>query len=162
MNNTFLEVEKKLKSQNFKIIDNDLNRPWGGFFVISEENAQDFSNIYFNGLNTEELNISGKLSPKILIIASNKRLSWQYHHRRSEIWKVVSGEIKVVTSHDNIERKEEILKEGDVIRLSKGERHRIIGTEENAVVAEIWIHTDKDNPSDENDIVRIQDDFNRN
>ena len=162
MNNTFLEVEKKLKSQNFKIIDNDLNRPWGGFFVISEENAQDFSNIYFNGLNTEELNISGKLSPKILIIASNKRLSWQYHHRRSEIWKVVSGEIKVVTSHDNIERKEETLKEGDEIRLLKGERHRIIGLNAYAVVAEIWIHTDKDNPSDENDIVRVQDDFDRN
>ena len=162
MNNTFLEVEKKIKSQNFKIVDYDLNRPWGGFYVISEDDAQDFSNIYFNGLNTEELKISGKLSPKILIITPNKRLSWQYHHRRSEIWKVVSGEVKVVTSHDNIERKEETLKEGDKIRLSKGERHRIIGTEEYAVVAEIWIHTDKDNPSDENDIVRVQDDFDRN
>ena len=162
MNSMFFEIEKKIKSQNFKVIDQDLGRPWGGFFVISEDNAQDFSNFYFNGLNTDELKISGKLSPKILIIAPNKRLSWQYHHRRSEIWKVVSGEIKVVTSHDNIERKEEILKEGDEIRLSKGERHRIIGTEEYAVVAEIWIHTDKDNPSDENDIVRVQDDFNRN
>ena len=40
-------------------------------------------------------------SPKILIIAPNKRLSWQYHHRRSEIWKVVRGEINVVTSHDD-------------------------------------------------------------
>ena len=145
-----------------KVVDKDTDRPWGGFFVISEDNAQDFSNIYFNGLNTEELKVSGKLSPKILIIAPNKRLSWQYHHRRSEIWKVVSGEIKVVTSHDDIERKEEILKEGDEIRLSKGERHRIIGIDEYAVVAEIWIHTDKDNPSDENDIVRVQDDFDRN
>ena len=98
----------------------------------------------------------------ILIIAPNKRFSWQYHHRRSEIWKVVSGEIKVVTSHDDIERKEKNHKEGDVIRLYQGERHRIIGTSEYAVVAEIWIHTDKDNPSDENDIVRIQDDFDRN
>ena len=74
----------------------------------------------------------------------------------------MSGEIKVVTSHDNIERKEETLKEGDEIRLSKGERHRIIGTEEYAVIAEIWIHTDKGHPSDENDIVRVQDDFDRN
>ena len=162
MNDFFTINYNLLKSQKLNIIDKDTQRPWGGFFVISEENAQDFSNIYFNSFNTEELKISGKLSPKILIIAPNKRLSWQYHNRRSEIWKVVSGEIKVVTSHDNIERKEEILKEGDVIRLSKGERHRIIGTEENAVVAEIWIHTDKDNPSDENDIVRIQDDFDRN
>ena len=145
-----------------KVVDKDTDRPWGGFFVISEDNAQDFSNIYFNGLNTEELKVSGKLSPKILIIAPNKRLSWQYHHRRSEIWKVVSGEIKVITSHDDIERNKKILKDGDEIRLSKGERHRIIGLDDYAVVAEIWIHTDKDNPSDENDIVRVQDDFDRN
>ena len=46
--------------------------------------------------------------------------------------------------------------------IAKGERHRIIGTSEYAIIAEIWIHTDKDNPSDEDDIVRIQDDFNRN
>ena len=162
MNDFFTINHEIIKSQKLNIIDKDTERPWGGFFVISEDNAQDFSNIYFNGLDTEELKVSGKLSPKILIIAPNKRLSWQYHHRRSEIWKVVSGEIKVVTSQDDIERKEEILKEGDKIRLYKGERHRIIGLDEFAVVAEIWIHTDKDNPSDENDIVRIQDDFNRN
>ena len=53
------------------------------------------------------------------------------------------------------------LKEGEEIDIYQGERHRIIGTDEYAVVAEIWIHTDKDNPSDEDDIVRVQDDFNR-
>ena len=162
MNNIFDKTFEIVTSKKLKVVDKDIKRPWGGFFVISEDYAQDFSNIYFNGLNTEELKVSGKLSPKILIIAPNKRLSWQYHHRRSEIWKVVSGEIKVVTSRDDVERKEKILIEGDVIRLSKGERHRIIGTDDYAVVAEIWIHTDKDNPSDENDIVRIQDDFDRN
>ena len=162
MSNIFDKTFEIITSQKLKVVDKDIKRPWGGFFVISEDNAQDFSNIYFNGLNTEELKVSGKLSPKILIIAPNKRLSWQYHHRRSEIWKVVNGEIKVVTSHDDVERKEETLKEGDEIRLSKGERHRIIGMDDYAVVAEIWIHTDKDNPSDENDIVRVQDDFDRN
>ena len=161
MNDIFETYHKILKSQKFKIIDIDKNRPWGGFLVISEVNAQDFSNYYFNNLNTEELKVSGKLSPKILIILPFERLSWQYHHRRSEIWKVVSGEIKVITSHDDKERKEEILKEGDEIRLSKRERHRIIGLKDYAVVAEIWIHTDKDNPSDENDIVRVQDDYGR-
>ena len=161
-NDIFSKTLEILSSKKLNVIDKDTDRPWGGFFVIYEDDAQDFSNIYFNGLNTEELKISGKLSPKILIIAPNKRLSWQYHNKRSEIWKVVNGEIKVVTSHDNVERKEEIFKEGDEIRLSKGERHRIIGMDEYAVVAEIWIHTDKDNPSDENDIVRVQDDFDRN
>ena len=161
MNEFFTINYKSLKSQKLNIIDKDTERPWGGFFVISEENAEDFSKIYFNGLNIEKLKVSGKLSPKILIIAPNKRLSWQYHHRRIEIWKVVSGEIKVITSHDDIERKEKILKEGDELRLSKGERHRIIGLDEYAVVAEIWIHTDKSNPSDEDDIIRVQDDFGR-
>ena len=47
------------------------------------------------------------------------------------------------------------------ISLYKGDRHRIIGINKYSVVAEIWIHTDKNNPSDENDIVRVQDDFGR-
>ena len=161
MNDIFEVYHKILKSQKFKIIDKDTNRPWGGFLVISEDNAQDFSNIYFNGLNTDKLKVSGKLSPKILIIAPNKRLSWQYHHRRSEIWKVVSGEIKVVTSDDDVEKNEMLLKEGNEINLYQGERHRIIGTDDYAIVAEIWVHTDKDNPSDEDDIVRVQDDYGR-
>ena len=119
MSNIFDKTFEIVTSQKLKVVDKDIKRPWGGFFVISEDNAQDFSNIYFNGLNTEELKVSGKLSPKVLIIAPNKRLSWQYHHRRSEIWKVVGGQIKVVTSHDDIERKEETLKEGDEIRYLK-------------------------------------------
>ncbi len=161
MNSIFKKFFDILTSQKLNIVDKDTKRPWGGFFVISEDNAQDFSNIYFNELNTEELKISGKLSPKILVVAPNKRLSWQYHHRRSEIWKVTSGEIKVITSHDDVERNEVLLREGEEINISQGERHRIIGTDNYAVVAEIWIHTDKDNPSDEDDIVRVQDDFNR-
>ena len=160
-NYIFDKTLETLKTQMLKVVDIDTDRPWGGFFVIAEDNCQDFANLYFNGLVTEELKVSGKLSPKILIIAPNKRLSWQYHHRRIEIWKVVSGEIKVITSHDDIERKEKILIKGDELRLSKGERHRIIGLDEYAVVAEIWIHTDKGNPSDEDDIIRVQDDFGR-
>ena len=161
IDNIFNKTLAILESQKLNVVDKDTERPWGGFYVISENNAQDFSNIYFNGLNTEELKVSGKLSPKILIIAPNKRLSWQYHHRRSEIWKVSSGEIKVVTSNDDVERKETLLRSGDEIKLYKGERHRIVGTNDYAVVAEIWIHTDTDNPSDEDDIVRVQDDYGR-
>ena len=161
MSNVFDKTFEIITSQKLKVVDKDTDRPWGGFFVISEDNSQDFSNIYFNALNIEDLKVSGKLSLKILIISPNKRLSWQYHHRRSEIWKVVSGEIKVVTSDDDVERNEVLLKEGNEINLYQGERHRIIGTDDYAVVAEIWVHTDKDNPSDEDDIVRVQDDYGR-
>jgi hypothetical protein len=45
--------------------------------------------------------------------------------------------------------------------LKKEERHRLIGLDSWAIVAEIWQHTDIENPSNEEDIVRIQDDFGR-
>ena len=50
---------------------------------------------------------------------------------------------------------------GDQIKLKKGERHRLIGLTDYAVLAEIW-HTDPNNPSDENDIVRLSDDYEDN
>jgi hypothetical protein len=50
---------------------------------------------------------------------------------------------------------------GDFVELQQGERHRLIGLDGWGVVAEIWQHTDVNLPSDESDIVRLQDDFGR-
>ena len=50
--------------------------------------------------------------------------------------------------------------EGEQVRLAQGERHRLIGLENYGIVAEIWQHTNLI-PSDEDDIVRVQDDFSR-
>ena len=157
----FKQVEETLTKKGFEIESIDKERPWGGFFVINESQAQAFANEYFNGLDVQDLKISGKLSPKILIVGPNKRLSWQYHHRRAEIWQVVKGEVGVVTSETDEEHELRILKEGDTIKLSQGERHRLVGLGGYGVVAEIWQHTDINNPSDEEDIVRVQDDFGR-
>lgn len=55
----------------------------------------------------------------------------------------------------------EILKTGDIVELAQGERHRLIGLDDYAVIAEIWQHSDSDNPSDEEDIVRVSDDYGR-
>jgi hypothetical protein len=55
----------------------------------------------------------------------------------------------------------ELLNVGDAITLQQGERHRLIGLDDYAVIAEIWQHTDANHPSDEDDIVRVQDDFGR-
>lgn len=157
----FKQVEETLTKKGFEIESIDKERPWGGFFVINESQAQAFANAYFDGLDVQELKISGKLSPKILIVGPNKRLSWQYHHRRAEIWQVVKGEVGVVTSDTDEEHELRLLKEGDTIKLSQGERHRLVGLGGYGVVAEIWQHTDINNPSDEEDIVRVQDDFGR-
>ncbi|NEU09871.1 cupin domain-containing protein [Flavihumibacter sp. R14] len=157
----FKSIEKDLVANGFEIISQDDTRPWGGFFVINEDQAQKFAAEYFAGIPVEDLRISGKLSPKILVVAPNKRLSWQYHHRRAEIWKVISGNVGVVTSLTDEEGELQVLKPGELITLQQGQRHRLIGTSEWGVLAEIWQHTDKENPSDEDDIVRVQDDFGR-
>lgn len=51
--------------------------------------------------------------------------------------------------------------QGKGASLEKGERHRLIGTKTWGVVAEIWMHSDSENPSDEDNIVRLQDDYSR-
>ena len=155
------EIEDKIKGLGFEIIEKDFERPWGGFLVISEKQAQEFADKFFDGINVENIKIGGKLSPKILVVNPNSKLSWQYHHRRAEIWKVFRGEVGVSRSFDDNQNPLIKLVTGDQIRLKKGERHRLIGLSDFAVIAEIWQHTDPNNPSDENDIVRISDDYGR-
>lgn len=157
----FENINNELELNQFEIVSMDQSRPSGGFFVIAENQAQAFANVYFEGLEVSSLKISGQLSPKILVVAPAKRLSWQYHYRRAEIWRVIQGQAGIKRSPNDTEGELEILNVGDTITLKQGERHRLIGLGEYAVFAEIWQHTNADNPSDENDIVRVQDDFGR-
>ena len=159
--NYFTETEELIKSKGFKIISKDVERPWGGFLVIDERQAQKFSNKFFEGLDVNNLKIGGKLSPKILIVKPKARLSWQYHNRRAEIWQVYKGSAGIIRSDSDVGNGMKIYNEGDQIILQQGERHRLIGLNEASVVAEIWQHTDANNPSDEDDIIRVQDDFGR-
>lgn len=157
----FSKIASVLTEQGFDIVKKDDTRPWGGFFVINENQAQIFANHYLDGLNVDLLRISGKLSPKILLVAPNAKLSWQYHHRRAEIWQVVEGTVGIIRSNTDNEGPMEKFNQKSQIRLEKGERHRLVGLEDWGIVAEIWQHTESENPSDEDDIVRLQDDFGR-
>jgi mannose-6-phosphate isomerase len=159
--NYYKSVEANLASDNFIITAKDFTRPWGGFLVINETQAQEFSNHFFKGLDVNTLKIGGKLSPKILIVKPAARLSWQYHNRRAEIWQVYKGSAGIIRSNTDTENEMEVYNEGDQIVLKQGERHRLIGLDDYSVVAEIWQHTDANHPSDEDDIIRVQDDFGR-
>lgn len=150
-----------LKKLHLEIVKEDRSLPWGGFYVIDESQAEKFAQEFFPEENFEALKISEKLSPKILMVAPGKRLSWQYHHRRAEIWRCIDGEVAVATSLTDEETQMHTLQPCDKIKLQQGERHRLIGLDGWGVIAEIWQHTDASNPSDEDDIVRLQDDFGR-
>ncbi len=151
----------KLQSQGFHIVSQDWNRPWGGFFVLDESQAQEFADRYFKGMDVQPLRIAGKLSPKILVVKPHARLSWQYHHRRAETWRVIEGPVGIVRSDSDVEGEPLEHAAGDQVVLAKGERHRLVGLDTWGVVAEFWQHTDPSFPSDEDDIVRVQDDYSR-
>ena len=63
--NYLAEIEEEIKSFGFEITSKDFQRPWGGFLVILEEQAQEFADKFFDGINVENIKIGGKLSPKI-------------------------------------------------------------------------------------------------
>jgi mannose-6-phosphate isomerase-like protein (cupin superfamily) len=159
---TFFEkTEQEILEKGLKIASYDFNKPWGGFFVIEEAQSQKFADIYFENLNVENLRLAGKLSPKILLVKPGARLSWQYHFRRSETWKVHEGPVGIIRSLDN--NQGELIKAntGQIITLFKQERHRLVGLTSWGVIAEFWQHTDASNPSNEDDIVRVEDDYFR-
>lgn len=157
----FEKIAADLAQQGFNVVKQDQTRPWGGFFVLDETQTPAFAAKYFPSVELSTIQITQKLSPKILVVAPEKRLSWQYHHRRAEIWRVVSGIVGVVKSDTDEETDVKSYEPGELITLRQGERHRLVGLAEWGVLAEIWQHTDASHPSDEDDIVRVQDDFGR-
>ncbi len=98
----------------------------------------------------EQFTANEKSTVKLLYVKKGKRLSYQYHKGRSEFWHVVSGKIVAVLNGRRIP-----LRAGGEITIPKMAKHRIIGVED-AVVLEL-----ASGKFDENDIVRIEDDFNR-
>ena len=61
------------------------------------------------------LKIGGKLSPKILIVKPNARLSLQHHNRRAEICQVYKGSAGIIRSDSEIENEIKTFNEGDKI-----------------------------------------------
>lgn len=133
-------------------------RPWGDFYYIDESETRRFVETYFADQNITNFD---NISPKILVVKPEMRLSWQYHNRREEVWKVVEGPVGVIRSNNDEQGDVIIHNKNDLIVLDKQERHRLVGLSNMAIVAELWKHTDLLNPSNEEDIIRIEDDFVR-
>jgi len=156
-----MQAARILLDLGFKLIDIDSLRPWGFYLTVDESQAPDFINEFYGNTELKGINTNLLLRPKFLGIAPYKRLSWQYHHRRAEIWRCLAGEFELITSDTNEEDKVHAIDAGQVVNMPQGVRHRGAGLKGWALIAEIWQHTDPHNPSDEEDIVRLQDDFGR-
>ena len=88
---------------------------------------------------------------KLIYITPNRRLSLQYHIHRNEFWRIING-----TAEVEVDGKTVSVKEGDNISIGSKSHHRIKALASGCTVLEIsYGHFDED------DIVRIEDDFNR-
>lgn len=104
-------------------------RPWGSFELFT---------------------LNEKSTVKLVNVNSGKRLSLQYHSKRSDFWKVVVGKIEVTLNSAKT-----ILKRGETITIPVGAIHRITGIED-SIILEISF-----GEFNEKDIVRLDDDFGR-
>ncbi|HBD43085.1 MAG: phosphoheptose isomerase [Rhodothermaeota bacterium MED-G64] len=145
----------------FTLIGEDRRRPWGGFLLVDESQASFFAESWFPELDTHYLEGYAKLSPKFLLVEPHAMLSWQYHLRRSEIWRLIAGEASLVRSHTDTMNPPCSLELGEVVELACGERHRLVGASKWGIVAEIWKHEEAQHPSDEDDIIRVEDAYGR-
>jgi len=81
------------------------------------------------------------------------RLSYQYHHKRSEAWTIVEG--TGIITLDGVLKD---YKSGETILILKGVKHRIENKGQEKVV---FIEVQTGTYFGEDDIVRIEDDYNR-
>ena len=109
-----------------------VERRWGRFFVLHDEPSYKLKRI--------------EVDP-------GERLSYQYHHKRSEAWTIVEG-IGTITLDGDIKD----YSKGETVLIPQGVKHRI---ENKASEKVVFIEVQTGSYFGEDDIVRIEDDYNR-
>ena len=107
-------------------------RPWGRFFVLHDETTYKLKRI--------EVDPCG-------------RLSYQYHHKRSEAWTIVEG-VGTITLYGDVKD----YTKGETVLIPQGVKNRIENKGGEKVV---FIEMQTGSYFGEDDIVRIEDDYNR-
>ncbi len=107
-------------------------RPWGRYDILDE---------------TEGFKV------KRLTIKSGKRLSYQSHVHRTEVWTIVAGSGRTTLNDEMVERKR-----GDVIVIPAGTKHRLENTGTEPLV---FIEVQVGDYFGEDDEIRYDDDYGR-
>tara|TARA_B100000214_G_C23600028_1_gene460259 strand:+ start:177 stop:536 length:360 start_codon:yes stop_codon:yes gene_type:complete len=117
--------------KTFRYLEKE-NRPWGIFFVIHDQKNYKIKRIEIN---------------------PGKRLSYQYHQKRSESWIIIQGN-PLITLDNSIRR----YKQGETVLIPAGVKHRIENTGKQDI---ILIEVQTGTYFGEDDIIRLKDDYNR-
>ena len=123
---------EQLKDSDLARVHVTTHRPWGSYTVLEDERGYKI---------------------KRIVVKPGKRLSLQKHYHRNEHWIVVSGTATVTVGERNF-----LLRENESTFIRMGEVHRLANEGKIPVVlieAQVGSYTGED------DIVRLQDDFNR-
>ena len=108
------------------------HRPWGTYEVL---------------LDDDDCKV------KKITVNPGEKPSYQYHHKRDEIWVIVSGQGLVT-----IENVESEVSKGNVIHVPRTKKHRIKNVGEGELV---FIEVQLGEYFGEDDIVRVEDDYHR-
>ena len=109
-------------------------RPWGEFYGWDSGRGWNLKTVY---------------------VRPGKRLSLQYHRFRSEWWMLVEGDATAIIATKGGKTRRSELRKGVFFKVRKGAIHRL-ASKNGGVVVEIAF-----GDFDENDIVRVEDDFGR-
>lgn len=107
-------------------------RPWGEYWVLEDTDTH---------------------KVKKVLVEPNGRLSLQYHKFRSEVWTIVAGVGTVTIGEETKE-----YQVGEVAYIPQGAVHRIANYGDKPL---IFIEVQYGTYFGEDDIIRIEDDYNR-
>lgn len=108
------------------------NTPWGSWEIVSEDDH---------------------FKIKRIIVAPNQRTSYQYHYKREEFWTILSGKATIILNGRVLS-----IHAGEMIHIPVKAKHRIANLEN--IPLEL-IEIQRGSYFGEDDIVRIEDDYNR-
>jgi len=107
-------------------------RPWGRYYILSTHDNYKVK----------------KIEVKI-----GQRLSYQFHNKRSEVWTIVEGTALVTLDDKKIK-----LKKGESVQIPLKSKHRVENIGDKILT---FIEVQTGDYFGEDDIVRLEDDYNR-
>ncbi len=128
-----LLAEVKKHSTEMTNVHTTAHRPWGTYTILDEH---------------------AEYKVKQIVVRPGAKLSYQYHHHRSEHWIVVSG-----TATITIDDKTFDLKQNESTFIPREAKHRLANNQKKDLVL---IEAQVGSYLGEDDIVRLQDDYKRN